>query len=77
MSHDTRRIIDEPAYVLHARPYRETSAIIDLLTLQHGRFSVVARGARASRRGGGQPQPFGRLLVGCSGRGSAADADGL
>lgn len=64
----TRRIVDEPAYVLHARAYRETSAIIDLLTLQHGRVSVVARGVRRSR-GGGQPHPFGRLLVGCSGRG--------
>ncbi len=63
----TRRIVNEPAYVLHARAYRETSAIIDLLTLQHGRVSVVARGVRRSR-GGGQPHPFGRLLVGCSGR---------
>ncbi len=70
MSHDTRRIAGEPAYVLHARPYRETSALIDLLTLQHGRVSVVARGARGSRRGSSQPQPFGRLLIGCSGRGS-------
>ena len=63
----TRRIVDEPAYVLHARAYRETSAIIDLLTLQHGRISVVARGVRRAR--GGQPHPFGRLSVGCSGRG--------
>ena len=70
MSHDTRRIVSEPAYVLHARPYRETSAIIDMLTQQHGRVSVVARGARRPRRGTGQPQPFGRVLIGCSGRGS-------
>ncbi len=63
----TRRIVDEPAYVLHVRAYRETSAIIDLLTLQHGRVSVVARGVRRAR--GGQPHPFGRLSVGCSGRG--------
>ncbi len=70
MGQDKRRIVDEPAYVLHARPYRETSALIDLLTLQHGRVSVVARGARGSRRGSGQPQPFGRLLIACGGRGS-------
>ncbi len=63
----TRRIVDEPAYVLHVRAYRETSAIIDLLTLQHGRLSAVARGVRRAR--GGQPHPFGRLSVGCSGRG--------
>jgi len=63
----TRRIVDEPAYVLHARAYRETSALIDLMTLHHGRVSVVARGVRRSRAG--QPHPFGRLSVGCSGRG--------
>lgn len=64
----TRRIQNEPAYALHARPYRETSSIIDLLTLQHGRLSVVARGARSSGRGKAQPRQFGRLLIGCSGR---------
>jgi DNA repair protein RecO (recombination protein O) len=64
----TRRIQNEPAYALHARPYRETSSIVDLLTLQHGRLSVVARGARTSGRGKSQPRQFGRLLVGCSGR---------
>jgi DNA repair protein RecO (recombination protein O) len=64
----TRRITNEPAYALHTRPYRETSSIIDLLTLQHGRLSVVARGSRTSGRGKTQPRQFGRLLVGCSGR---------
>jgi DNA repair protein RecO (recombination protein O) len=72
----TRRIVDEPAYVLHARAYRETSAIIDLLTLQHGRLSVVARGVRRAR-GGGQPHPFGRLSVGCSGRGQLLTLTGF
>jgi DNA repair protein RecO (recombination protein O) len=71
----TRRIVDEPAYVLHARAYRETSAIIDLLTLQHGRISVVARGVRRAR--GGQPHPFGRLSVGCSGRGQLLTLTGF
>jgi DNA repair protein RecO (recombination protein O) len=65
----SRRIVAEPAYVLHSRAYRETSAIIDLLTLAHGRVSVVARGVRRSRKGAGPPAPFGRLSVGCSGRG--------
>jgi DNA repair protein RecO (recombination protein O) len=64
----TRRIADEPAYVLHARPYRETSAIVDLLTLGFGRVSAVARGVRSGRRGAQPPRPFSRLTVACSGR---------
>jgi len=72
----TRRIADEPAYVLHARAYRETSSIIDLLTLRHGRVSVVARGVRRSRKTG-QPHPFGRLTIGCSGRGQLLTLTGF
>jgi len=34
------------AFVLHSRPYRETSALVDLLTLEYGKVTVVARGAR-------------------------------
>ena len=32
----------ESAYLLHARPYRESSRIIDVLTRYHGRVSLVA-----------------------------------
>lgn len=31
-------------YVLHRRPYRETSAIVDVLTADHGKMSFVAKG---------------------------------
>ena len=34
------------AYVLHSYPYRETSLILQLWTERHGRFGVVAKGAR-------------------------------
>ncbi|NKI17093.1 DNA repair protein RecO [Spongiibacter sp. KMU-166] len=44
------RVDAEPAYVLHLRPYRDTSAIVDVLTQHHGCVSVVARGLR----GGGK-----------------------
>ena len=37
------------AYVLHSRPYRETSAIIDFFTAEYGRLSAVAKGIRAAR----------------------------
>jgi DNA repair protein RecO (recombination protein O) len=63
------RVAGEPALVLHARPYRETSAIVSLLTAGHGRVAVVARGARSSKRGNAI-QPFNRLRVSWSGRGA-------
>jgi DNA repair protein RecO (recombination protein O) len=39
----------QPAYVLHARPYRETSLLLECLTRDHGRVGVVARGVRRER----------------------------
>jgi DNA repair protein RecO (recombination protein O) len=56
-----------PAYVLHSRPYRDTSALVDLLTLHHGLVRVVWRGARGGRRH--LAQPFLPLLIDLRGRG--------
>ncbi len=54
----------QAAFVLHTRPYRETSLLVDLFTLDEGRVPVVARGAR---RPGSQLrstlQPFSMLSV--------------
>ena len=36
-------------YVLHRRPYRETSYIVDFFSLQTGRVSAVAKGVRNSK----------------------------
>jgi DNA repair protein RecO (recombination protein O) len=62
-----RRIADEPAYLLHLRPYRETSALVELLTERHGCLAAVARGVRGGRRQR-IPVPFVRLRVGLAGR---------
>ncbi|MBV8680557.1 MAG: DNA repair protein RecO [Aquitalea sp.] len=43
------RVDRQPAYLLHAQPYRETSLLVEVLTPQHGRFTMVARGARRPR----------------------------
>ena len=40
---------DQQAFVLHAYPYRETSLIVEALTLEHGRVAMVARGAKRPR----------------------------
>ncbi len=62
--------MNEPAFVLHTRPWRETSLIAELLTPGHGRVGVVARGGRRGRRGAaGVLQPFSLLQVTLRGRG--------
>ncbi|NNM52423.1 MAG: DNA repair protein RecO [Pseudomonadales bacterium] len=38
------------AFVLHQRPYGESGALLDLLTVAEGRVVVVARGVRGRRR---------------------------
>jgi DNA repair protein RecO (recombination protein O) len=42
----SERVDHEPAFILHTRPWRETSLIVDVLTRHHGRVGLVARGAR-------------------------------
>lgn len=60
----------QPAFVLHRRPYRETSLIVDLFTPDHGRIAAVARGIRKIRsRSAAFLQPFMPLLVSWYGRG--------
>ncbi|WP_043690022.1 DNA repair protein RecO [Luteimonas huabeiensis] len=44
------RYADEPAFVLHARRWRETSLLVELLTRAHGRVGAVARGVQGPRR---------------------------
>lgn len=64
------RVSLQPGYILHSRPYRDTSAMLEILTAEFGRLSLVAKGARRpSRKGGGSSlQPFQPLLVSFSGR---------
>ena len=40
------RVEQQPAFVLHGYPWRETSLIVELLTRDAGRIAVVARGAK-------------------------------
>ncbi len=65
-----QRVEAEPAYVLHARPWRETSLLLEVLTLEHGRLALAAKGAR---RPGSQLRPvlltFQPLVLGWSGVG--------
>lgn len=40
------RVIEEPAFVLHAIPYKETSLILDVFTRHYGRVALIAKGAK-------------------------------
>ena len=44
-----RRIQNEPAWLLHHRPFRDSSLILEVLTRDHGRFALVARGSRSAK----------------------------
>lgn len=43
------RVQNEPAWLLHHRPYQDASQILDVLSRHHGRLSLVARGSRAGK----------------------------
>lgn len=63
------RVALQPGFILHHRPYRETSVIIDLLTQDHGRVALVARGVRKERsKTRAMLQPFVPLLVSWQGK---------
>jgi len=49
MTSHKHRLEDEPAFVLHSYPYRETSLVLEVLSRNYGRVALVARGARRPR----------------------------
>lgn len=64
------RVYQEPGFVLHARPFRETSLLLEVLSRDHGRVGLVARGARSARsRWRGRLQPFRPLFLAWNQRG--------
>lgn len=64
-----KRVLLQPAFVLHRRLYKETSFLVELMTLEHGRVSLIARGVRKAKSlGPGLLQPFIPLLVSFSGQ---------
>ena len=65
----TARVEHQPAYVLHRRPYRETSCLIDLLTPDFGKVALVAKGVRRTRnQEAALIQPFQSVQVSWLGR---------
>jgi len=64
-----RRVQLEPAYLLHHRPWSDTSRILELMTRSHGRVTLFAHGVRRPKSPlRGVLQPFLPLLVSWTGR---------
>jgi DNA repair protein RecO (recombination protein O) len=68
------RVEHQPAYVLHARAYRETSLLLECLTRDHGRVGLIARGVRTQRTRIPRAllQPLALIDLGWAGRGELA-----
>jgi DNA repair protein RecO (recombination protein O) len=75
-----QRIEAQPAFILHERPYRETSVLLEVLTRDHGRVGLIAHGVRAAkpRFGRGLLRPLQALSLSWQARGelgTLTDAD--
>lgn len=44
------RYTAEPAFVLHARAWRETSLLVEVLSREHGRVGLIARGVQGPKK---------------------------
>src|SRR5579885_1312881 len=73
----SQRVRLASGYVLHHSPYRDTSRILEVLTRDHGRLTLFARGVRGPKsRLAALLQPFQPLLLSWSGRGEAPQLTG-
>ncbi len=67
------QVLLQSTFILHRRPYRNTSLLLDVFSRERGRLSLAARGAAASKsRLKGLLQPFTPLLLSWSGAGELA-----
>jgi len=67
--HETR-VDQQPSFVLHATPWRETSLIVEIFSHDFGRMGLVAKGAkRPTSQFRGVLVPFAPLSLAWSGRG--------
>jgi DNA repair protein RecO (recombination protein O) len=68
MEQDRSRL--RPAYILHRRPYSNSSLLVECFTPEQGRFPAIAKGVRSQTKGDSALlEPFQSLLIRFSGRG--------
>ncbi|MCG8325074.1 MAG: DNA repair protein RecO, partial [Thiotrichales bacterium] len=64
------RVEPNHCFVLHTRPYRETSLLVEVFSSLAGRISLVVRGARGGKKSRqALLQPYQKILLGWYGRG--------
>ena len=65
----------QSAYVLHVRSYRETSGLIEFLTPDNGRLTLLAKGYKTGKKQRKSIlQPFRKLTIAWAGRGELSQA---
>ena len=63
------RVQDQSAYILHHRAFRDTSQILDVITPDYGRLTLMSRGSRSAKsRIKSILQPFHPLVIGWAGK---------
>jgi len=72
------RVEQQPGWVIHRRPWRESSLLIEFFSRDFGRVGLVARGARAARSAWrGLAEPFMPLSASWSRRGEMGTVTAL
>lgn len=78
MSQNSHRVSLQDAFILHGRNFRDTSRLLDVFTLEYGRVSLVAKGARSARsKFHGLLEPFTPLSISWSGKGEVQTLTGV
>lgn len=63
------RVVSQPAFILHARAYRETSLLVDAFSVDYGRVSLIAKGVRKKKsQSVALLQPFRELFLSWQGK---------
>lgn len=65
-----KRVNQQPAFIIHTRPYTETSLIVEVFSPDYGRIGLLSKGARNPKNHKrGILQPFQPLLLNWIGKG--------